>query len=151
MKGSIPKQLIIDIVAGLFVLLFLYTAIMKLRDSHLFIASMSHTPILRPFATFLAAVIPGVEIAISMLLFIPVTRFWGLLLATGLMALFTLYVAWILYSMKKLPCSCGGVIQQMNWRQHLLFNFSFLVAGIVSILAYKKIIAINRSSRTPAI
>lgn len=149
MKWALPKQLIVDFVAGLFVLLFLYTAIMKLKDFRFFIGSMSHTPLLRPYSTLLAGLIPGVEIAITILLIIPSTRFWGLLLATGLMAIFTFYVAYILSTMKQLPCSCGGVIQEMNWREHLLFNISFFVAGISGILTYKRIIAINRSSRIP--
>lgn len=145
----IPKQLIVDIVAGLFVLLFVYTAIMKLKDIRFFIGSMSHTPLLRPYATLLAGLIPAIEIAIAILLIIPATRFWGLLLATGLMTFFTFYVAYILSSTKQLPCSCGGVIQQMNWQEHLVFNISFLVAGIVGVLTNKKIIAINRRSRIP--
>ena len=146
---ALSKQLIVDIVAGLFVLLFLYTAIMKLKDIRFFSGSMSHTPFLRPYATLLAGMIPAVEVAITILLIVPATRFWGLMLATGLMAIFTLYVAYILSSMKELPCSCGGVLQQMNWREHLLFNISFFVAGILGILTHKRIIAINRSSRIP--
>jgi uncharacterized membrane protein YphA (DoxX/SURF4 family) len=149
MKLTLPKQLIVDIAAGLFILLFMYTAIMKLKDIHLFIGSMSHTPLLRPYATLLAGLIPGVEIAISIALIIPSTRYMGLVLATGLMGVFTLYVGLILHSMKELPCTCGGVLQQMNWQEHFLFNISFLTLGLAGIHAHKKIIAINRSSRTP--
>jgi hypothetical protein len=32
-----------------------------------------------------------------------------------------------------LPCSCGGVIQQLSWKQHIVFNISFIVLGIAGI------------------
>lgn len=151
MKQLQPKQLLPEIVAGLFVILFLYTAIMKLKDIPFFIGSMEHSPVLRPYANLLAVLIPSIEIVITILLIIPTTRYVGLLLGTVLMAAFTIYVAIILYSMQELPCTCGGVLQQMNWREHLIFNSSFFLLGIIGILANKQIIAINRSRRTPVI
>ena len=151
MKRLPPRQLYIEIVVALYVLLFLYTAIMKFRDIPFFIGSMSHTPVLRPYATILAGMIPAMEIAIAILLIIPRTRHYGLLTGTGLLGIFTLYVAFILATMKELPCSCGGVLQQLNWKEHLVFNSGFLLAGIVACYWNKQFIMINRSSRIPVI
>lgn len=151
MKRLPPRQLYIEIVVALYVLLFLYTAIMKFRDIPFFIGSMSHTPILRPYAIILAGMIPAMEIAIAVLLIIPRTRHYGLLTSTGLMGIFTLYVAFILTTMKDLPCSCGGVIQQLNWKEHLIFNSVFLLAGMLACYWNKGFIAINRRSRIPGI
>ncbi len=151
MKRPEPRQLYIEIVVALYVLLFLYTAIMKFRDIPFFIGSMSHTPLLRPFAGILAGMIPTMEIAIAILLIIPRTRHYGLLTGTGLMAIFTLYVTFILTTMKELPCSCGGVIQQLKWKEHLIFNSGFLLAGILACYWNKGFIAINRRSRIPGI
>jgi uncharacterized membrane protein YphA (DoxX/SURF4 family) len=145
MKRTQPRRLYIEIVVALYVLLFLYTAIMKFRDIPFFIGSMSHTPVLRPYATLLAGMIPAMELAIAILLIIPRTRHYGL------MGIFTLYVAFILTTMKKLPCSCGGVLQQLNWKEHLVFNSGFLLVGIVACYWNKHFIAINRRSRIPAI
>ncbi|MBI5370596.1 MAG: hypothetical protein HZA79_01080 [Sphingobacteriales bacterium] len=149
MKPASFRLFFTEIVAALFVLLFLYTAIMKLRDPGFFAGSMKHSPVLRPIAGFLAGFIPGVELLAVWLLILPATRLAGLILASGLMVLFTAYIACILLSAEPLPCSCGGVIQQLNWREHLLFNLFFLAAGLTSILLRKKNIAINRSSRIP--
>lgn len=149
MKILQSKQLFIEIAVALYVLLFLYTAIMKLRDIPFFVGSMSHTPALRPYANILGGMIPAMEIAIVILLIIPATRHYGLLTGTGLMAIFSLYVAFILISMKELPCSCGGVLQQLNWPQHLIFNSAFLLTGILACYWNKQIIAISRRSRTP--
>ena len=151
MKCLLPRQLYIEIVVALYVLLFLYTAIMKIKDIPFFIGSMTHTPVLRPYATLLAGMIPAMEIAIAVLLIIPRTRHYGLLTGTGLMGIFTLYVAFILATMKELPCSCGGVIQQLNWKEHLIFNSGFLLAGILACFWNKEFIAINRRSRIPGI
>ncbi len=151
MKRLPPRQLYIEIVVALYVLLFLYTAIMKFRDIPFFFGSMSHTPLLRPFAGILAGMIPTMEIAIAILLIIPRTRHYGLLSGTGLMGIFTLYVAFIFTTMKELPCTCGGVLQQMNWTEHLIFNSGFLVAGILACNWNKGFIAINRRSRIPEI
>lgn len=151
MKILQPKQLFIEIAVALYVLLFLYTAIMKLRDLPFFIGSMSDTPILRPYANILAGMIPSMELSITFLLIIPRTRHYGLLTGTGLMGIFTLYVAIILTTMKELPCSCGGVLQQLNWQEHLIFNIGFLLAGILASYWNKHFIAINRRSRIPAI
>ena len=151
MKRSLPKQLYIEIVVALYVLLFLYTAIMKFRDIPFFIGSISHTPVLRHYATLLAGMIPAMEIAIAILLIIPRTRYYGLLTGTGLMGIFTLYVAFILATMEELPCSCGGVLQQLNWKEHLVLNSGFLLAGILACYWNKHFIMINRSSRTPVI
>jgi hypothetical protein len=37
-----------------------------------------------------------------------------------------------------LPCSCGGVIQQMTWQQHILFNVVFIILSRIGIIASKK-------------
>lgn len=145
------KRLFIEVMAGLFVLLYLYTAIMKLRGIPLFIGSMSHVPLIQAHANLLSGLIPAMELAVSVFLIIPGTRFYGLVMATGLMAAFTFYVSYILISPEKLPCSCGGIIEQLGWVGHLFLNGSLLLGGALSIVFNNQIIAINRRSRTTAI
>lgn len=151
MKPTNAKTIFIEVTAALFVLLFIYTAIMKLRDIPFFIGSMNHSPILRPYAPFLSVYIPSVELIIAILLILPFTRYAGLVCASLLMLIFTAYIAYILLYSDQLPCSCGGVIQQMKWPAHLIFNILFLLMGTSSIVLKNQLIAINRSSRTPEI
>ncbi len=136
---------------GLFILLFLYTALMKLGNMPAFVNTIQQIPTIQPYKSLLAGMIPGVEIAIVMLLFFPRLRYLGLISATVLMIVFAGYVAFILASMKKLPCSCGGVLKEMTWGQHLLFNLCFAAAGLLAVSFYKKVVMTNRSSRTPVI
>jgi len=37
-----------------------------------------------------------------------------------------------------LPCSCGGVIRELSWRDHLFFNVCFTVLAAVGISVEKK-------------
>jgi len=55
-----------------------------------------------------------------------------------LMTVFTLYIAYMLLFTPKLPCSCGGVLQQMTWKQHLLFNIGFTLLAAYAIWLKKE-------------
>lgn len=38
-----------------------------------------------------------------------------------------------------MPCSCGGILEKMNWNQHLLFNICFCVLAVPAILLQSKL------------
>jgi hypothetical protein len=85
-------------------------------------------------------------------LFFSTTRKYGLVTSTILMAIFTIYISYMLLFTSNLPCSCGGVLKQLNWSQHLVFNVIFLLLSIMALWLSnnnKIFIAINRNSRTP--
>lgn len=147
------KFRIINIISALFIFLFAYTALSKLLSIENFRIVLSRSEIFQTGADFLSWVIPVSELAISLLLFFHISRKFGLLLSTVLMGLFTIYIAYMLLFVPDLPCSCGGVIQQMSWPQHLVFNITFFILGFLGWRMSGKMtqdfIAINRQSRTP--
>jgi uncharacterized membrane protein YphA (DoxX/SURF4 family) len=143
--------MIIELVASFYVLLFLYSAIMKLRNLDAFSTNMYQIPLLRPFANMLAVALPVIEILIALILIIPATRRVGILLATSLLGIFSIYIIYIFYTMDDLPCSCGGIIQQMSWKAHLIFNLILCLLGTSCLVMQKRSIAINRRSRIPGI
>jgi uncharacterized membrane protein YphA (DoxX/SURF4 family) len=132
------KRTIPSIVALLLVVLFLYTGISKLMDYTVFKEQIAESPILAPVAPFIAWALPLVEFAVAVALFIPAWRLWGLYASFVLMLLFTGYIAAILSFSEELPCSCGGILQEMSWQQHLVFNITFTVLAIVSAILEKK-------------
>ena len=132
------KRTIPSIVALLLVVLFLYTGISKLMDYSVFKEQIAESPILAPIAPFIAWALPLVEFAVAVALFIPAWRLWGLYASSVLMLLFTGYIAALLSFSEELPCSCGGILQEMSWQQHLVFNITFTVLSIVSALLEKK-------------
>lgn len=50
------------------------------------------------------------------------------------MVLFTAYIAMILTLADYVPCSCGGVLEDMSWEQHLWFNGFFVLLSIAGIM-----------------
>jgi len=132
------KRTIPSVVALLLVVLFLYTGVSKLMEYSVFKEQIAASPILAPVAPFIAWALPLVEFAVAVALFIPAWRLWGLYASSVLMLLFTGYIAALLSFSEELPCSCGGILQEMSWQQHLVFNITFTVLSIVSAILEKK-------------
>lgn len=118
-----------EVIAGIFILLFVYTALSKLMDLNTFKSVLSKSPLIGSRAAFVAWSIPISELIIAALLFLPSTRKLGLVASLGLLLLFTLYIAYMLVFTPQLPCSCGGVLQTMDWDTHLAFNIGALIIG----------------------
>ena len=141
-----------EIISALFILLFVYTGITKLYEHHAFQFVLSQSPLIKTSAKFISWFIPIVELVMAVLLFFPFTRTLGIIVSLVLMCIFTTYIAYMIKFTPDLPCSCGGVLKQMTWRQHLVFNIFFTILASLSLwdhLKNKRIIAISRTSRIP--
>src|ERR1700733_2317556 len=117
------KQVTLECVCALLILLFLYASISKFLDFKTFIDQMNNQPLPNTWTPFLVWAIPLLEIAISITLLFEYTRLLGLYASLILMILFTLYTGIILlHFFPYIPCSCGGIIKKLTWKQHLVFN-----------------------------
>jgi len=145
MKGST----IVEIISVLYMILFLYTGVSKLTDYNVFREQLIDSPVLSPVAKPVALLLPWTEFAVVLLLLYPPWRLTGLYASLLLMVVFTSYILVILSFSDHLPCSCGGIIQQLSWKQHLLFNSAFIVAAIWAILLQRKQIKDQRINQTP--
>jgi hypothetical protein len=146
------QSTLIEIISALLILLFVYTGISKLNEHSTFRAVLSNSPIIKSNANLLSWGLPVAELFTAFLLFVHPTRKWGVLISLVLMIIFTCYISYVILFAANLPCSCGGVLKQLTWSQHLLFNIMFTgLAGLGTWLSYnnKAFIAINRTSRTP--
>ncbi|WP_143774359.1 MauE/DoxX family redox-associated membrane protein [Niastella vici] len=132
------RTTIIETIIFLYTFLFLYTGISKLIAYDVFRENISDSPILAPFATPIAWGLPWLEFGITILMIIPRWRLKGLYAALVIMALFTVYVIAILIFDQELPCSCGGIIQQLSWPQHLIFNGMFIVLAAWALILQKR-------------
>lgn len=135
------KKRVVEIIACLYILLFVYAAVTKLLDYDKFVVQIGQSPILTNWSGYIAWLVPAIELFISLLLIFPTTRLTGLYASVGLMVMFTTYIILASKFSDYVPCSCGGVLQDMTWGQHLVFNLFFLVSGVVAILIYPKRIA----------
>jgi hypothetical protein len=50
--------------------------------------------------------------------------------------MFTTYIIIILNFTSFTPCSCGGVLEDLGWTEHLIFNIAFIVLSAVALFFY---------------
>src|SRR3989442_15910580 len=86
------KSLIVEIIASLLIILFIYAAFSKLADYNRFSVQLSKSPFITSFSNIVAWSIPAIEILIALLLAIKRTRQTGLYASFFLMSLFTAYL-----------------------------------------------------------
>ena len=120
------KSKILITICMMLIILFSYTAIAKLIDIKLFSIEMHNQPLPWWFTSLLIYLLPSVEALIVIGLLFDNYRLVALIISLFLMLLFTAYTTLILFHVfPRVPCSCGGVIKNLTWRQHLFFNLFF--------------------------
>jgi hypothetical protein len=134
----IKRTTIIETVTILNIILFLYTGIAKIMDYSLFKEQLADSPILGFAAKFIAILLPVTEFILVILLTIPRWRLKGLYSSLVLMIAFTTYIIAMFIVAPEMPCSCGGIIQELSWEQHILFNSAFILLNIWAITLTRK-------------
>lgn len=140
------KTIIIETVCLLYILLFVYAAVSKLMDFDNFQAQLGQSPLLSAYTGFVSYTVIIIEIIISVLLSIPRVRLIGLFSSFCLMVMFTAYIIIITNYSSYVPCSCGGILENMDWNEHLIFNICFVVLAVIAILSIINIKNENGSS-----
>lgn len=135
MKTSVSfKNIVVDIICLLFVLLFVYAATSKLFDFENFKIQLGQSPLLGAVANWISITVPVLEIIIAASLLLKRIRLLGLYACYLLMIMFTAYIYIILNYSAFVPCSCGGILEKMTWEEHLIFNMCFIILAIIGIL-----------------
>lgn len=133
------KTLFVDSIAILFIILWVYAAVSKLFDYNNFSIELGKSPLLNGFAPVVAVGIPFLEIALAIMLLIERSKFIALVLSSSLLLLFTVYLFIILNYSSYIPCSCGGILGHLGYKEHIVFNLILFALGIVSIVLYQKV------------
>lgn len=131
--GVKHSRTIAEVICLSYIILFAYTAISKLLDFESFRIQLGQSPILTTHADWVAWTVPISELIVAGMLFVPRLRFLGLGAAFFLMALFTTYIVIILSFTDFIPCSCGGVLEDLGWTEHLVFNLLFVFLALIGI------------------
>jgi len=132
------KMFLVDIVTYFFILLFVYTGVAKLMEVHLFKEQLVSSPFLGSIAGVITWALPIGELLLAIALFMPRSRLSALYITLGLMSLFTIYVIVIFFMDNHLSCSCGGIIEELSPRQHILFNSACVVLAVVAITILRR-------------
>ena len=125
------QNLVTDVLSAILILLFVYTAINKIADMKNFQFVLGHMKGIRSITPFIAWSIPLTELFISILLIIPSYKKAGFICSAVLLSIFTGYLFWMLLADQDLPCSCGGVLNFLTWKQHLVFNLVFIILSLI--------------------
>jgi uncharacterized membrane protein YphA (DoxX/SURF4 family) len=131
------KVILAEIISVLFVMLFTYAGFSKLLSYQSFAIQLGQSPLLVPFAKWLAWTLPITEIILSILLFTNRFRLISLYASFCLMVLFTIYIIVLMNYSYYIPCTCGGILKHMSWKIHLLFNIVFVLLAVAGIFALK--------------
>jgi hypothetical protein len=129
----VRKEIAIRIISALLILLFTYAGVSKLAQHALFTIQLKDFPVIGGYALFLSFFVPGAELATVCLLFFPSTNLYGLYLSLFMLLAFTVFLVVMLAFDTSLPCSCGGVIAKLSWKEHVVFNLFFTALSATGI------------------
>lgn len=127
------KKVVLELICCSFIILFVYAGLMKLMDYEKFTVQIGQSPLLTRFAGFIGWFIPAAEVIVAGALAFPRFRLAGLYSSLGLMVMFTFYIFAVLNFSHHVPCSCGGILEQLGWKEHFVFNLAFVVLAVVGI------------------
>jgi len=133
------KRIILgDLITYFFILLFVYTGAAKLMETQLFKEQLISSPLLGSIAGVISWALPVGEILLGIAFLIPPFRLKALYATLGIMSLFTIYVLVIFYMDNHLSCSCGGIIEELTPKQHIVFNSACVILSILGILVTRQ-------------
>jgi len=125
---------IVETISLLLIVLFIYAATSKLWDFGQFKVQLGQSPVLTAYADGLAWMVPGVEYLLALLLLFNGTRLAAFYSSLALMVMFTTYILLVLNFSDYIPCSCGGVLEDLGWTEHIVFNLFFVAQAIIGII-----------------
>jgi hypothetical protein len=105
-------------------------------------------PYIASYATVISWAVPFLELVIAGLLWFTRYRILALYASLVLLGSFTIYILIVLKYSESIPCSCGGVISALGWRDHILLNIFFMVLALLGILWSKKQYNIQTNQNT---
>ncbi|SDQ89624.1 MauE/DoxX family redox-associated membrane protein [Flagellimonas zhangzhouensis] len=145
-QGIYPK--LINLFNLLLTLLFVYTAASKLIHLDTFQTRLERMPYVSSYATLISWSVPFLELVISGLLWFPKYRLLALYSSLVLLGVFTSYIIIILTYSDSVPCTCGGIISTLGWRDHILFNTAFMLMSLLGIIWSNKHYNIQAHQKT---
>lgn len=134
------QDVFLELICLLYVLLFVYAAVSKLLDFENFQVQLGQSPLISSFAGFTSFFIPIFELLLAFFLIFPKSRRISLYLSTFLMSAFSAYIFVMLNFSPNVPCSCGGILEQLGWKEHLYFNLLFVFIGTIALYLENRVL-----------
>lgn len=118
------------------VLLWSYSAFSKLWHFETFHIQLRQHELFESHPILIGIAVVVAELLLCLFLLWSKYLRWGLIGSLLLLSLFTVYLMGMLwFKQDHLPCSCGGIISQLSWTQHIWFNLAFLFLSFLGSFA----------------
>jgi hypothetical protein len=137
-RSGFWHQTFLKSIGFLFIVLFTYAATSKLIGFGDFKSQLAKSPFISGYANWIAWCVPFLEYAIVGLFLFPKYGRIALFASGALMGLFTLYILLVLNFSDSIPCGCGGVLSNLGWKSHLVFNICFVLLAILGVIMKNK-------------
>lgn len=122
-------------IIALFVALWIYAALPKLRNIKYFKEVLKSQAIPKWSVPWLSWMLPVGELGTVVLLIVPETRLIGMYLSLFMMSAFTVYVSGIIYQVYDIyPCPCGGLFSRIGWKKHFKVNLLLTLIAAVGVV-----------------
>lgn len=131
-------QIITKIIGILFIIMFVYAATSKLLAVEQFEIQLGKSPFISVYANWMVWMIPLTELSIVVLFLFKKYRLLAFYASFSLMTVFTTYIILVINFSDSIPCSCGGVLTKLGWKEHVVFNAIFIIMALLGILLQKK-------------
>lgn len=126
-------NLFVKTVSYFFILLFIYASVSKVLDFEMFQVQLAQSTMFGKYSNIVSYLTIASELIVVLMLLLNRFRLAGLYASLSLMIAFTTYIYVIINYSDSIPCSCGGVLENMDWNTHLIFNLVCVAASIVGI------------------
>jgi putative oxidoreductase len=134
------NKILLIMMITMLILLFTYTAVSKLADLAEFERQLSNQLIPKWSVSLLLWLLPLSELTVVLMLISKSYRLAGLRVYSMMMLAFSIYMGLVVLNVfDRVPCSCGGVLRNMDFATHFIFNLTFLFVSVLSIKLHKSL------------
>jgi len=126
------------VVSLFFIILFSYAAVIKIAGFATFRAQLGQSPGMDGNGDAAAYVITALLVAAAVLLCYSRSRVWGLWLTLAMATVSAAYIGALLVYVKKLPCTCIGLFENMTWTGNVLLNIGLMITALAGILLHEQ-------------
>lgn len=135
MKEKMPSSMISFLCGVLLMIMWTYAALSKLFVYEETRVNWMAHQLIKDYTWLLAWLVPSIELVIVLLLLFPRTVVKGFYASLVLLSVFTVYIIYMFVFYPHTPCSCGGIISALNWKEHVVFNVAFMVVSLAGVLS----------------
>lgn len=113
------------------ILIWMYTGLDKVLRFRSSRDAFLNQPFPWDLSETLAFAVPATELVLAILLFFPLSRWWGYMGSVLALTVFTTYVGLIwVGAFPRVPCNCAGIIESMGWAEHFWMNLGLIGIAI---------------------